>query len=742
MAEYNNLPGVFARKKDGNLAVQTIIPGNTTLIFGTAPNGPFNQFYFVSDTAVAERIFDPTGSKEGDLLKGMYEALQGGAQYVALCRIGASGAKLDYLNGWTIETNDSYSDVGGDYRVYYNFVSSTGVHTLKIYSASSGELIWSNDGSVDSSAVKVSFSGTIYSSNITVGSDGTGVALNSASAEVGMAASVTLEAGVGSNGIPTSGFITGTPNDELPPRIDLPVTDLDLTVKPGMKITLGGTGGGAGDLTDYLVAYSDATNNQIYLSHKWNSTTSAWDAWAPLAKTGEGSWTGFAGASTTSTTVTIKSTFHKEVIGTSMSLTERYQALERAYREMETAKVDMVIPQGVYLDSPNIIVSNGTSVSTPSVSDFLGKAYKFEHNGEIFFYWAMNSSDISANDATKVPTPYEVGISDPVVAKKLLLGKWSYADMVSATASPAESLALYEVNFAHQVAEYLHRLSVNDNEASATIGVVPPSYTNKASLNNWLGSLPTYNAAGAITASGTGILGNKIRVGALSVSRGLFHTSNGLYGGTVALDAENQAIDIGRYVDLVATPVRVINSFDNSSSGYVTSGAGVYGGLIMSLSLREAPTRKKFGNSVRPAFSLHKDQLNSVVGVGYVAFDTDSTSTLYVVDAPTGALPTSDWKRRMTCRQAARVIEILRDIADPYLGSITSGVIRNALEENGNVALQKLADPVFGLGIDRRSSWTVRATREQELAGEAIAQLSLVVPGELRRIIMYINLSK
>lgn len=104
--------------------------------------------------------------------------------------------------------------------------------------------------------------------------------------------------------------------------------------------------------------------------------------------------------------------------GTSMSLVERYAALEEAYQFLDYRDGDMIIPCGTYLDSPNIAerddgshheAGTGAAVYTPDYSagvpadtdadnNVLGWLWQYLYRGKVYTYFC--DGDIFADNAT------------------------------------------------------------------------------------------------------------------------------------------------------------------------------------------------------------------------------------------------------------------------------------------------------------------------------------------------------
>lgn len=777
MVEFRNLPGVVVHKEDGNLTVLESVPGNITLIIGTAPDGPVDQIYVVRDTSTAEAIYDPNSTKEGTLLRGIYEALQSGAPYVAGYRMGAAPAVLDFLNGYTIHTRNASETVADNYKIYYDY--SSGEHTLKIYNKA-GELEYDSTTGLDLGNLVVYFNERLCAEDATVTVGTTTVPVVMSEVEKAIKPAITLGAGISSLGFVVDGKVIKT--------------TAACGLKAGQIVKVANA---ATTVTGfYMISYVDektASNSYatIYISHKlvndvWvefagfvaasvaSSPAIVAASGGPFATTEDFPETGAINTIYTATTTGLKyiwnpngepaqyeetglevadagsattiQLFAKCVpanTGLNMTYMEKYEALARAYWQLEAAVLDTVVPMGVYADAPNLVPNLVTfnsagevnNLTLPGVSDFLGQVYPFEHNGELFFIWKTNDST-----GRITPTPYSVGL-DGVHAQKLISGNFVIDTVLSETANPDADIAFGEANFAHQLAEYCYGLSVNENEASGVISMMPPTNFSKPAVTRWMGSLPTYDPVdGDITVSGTGVLGWRPRVGTTMVSPGFFHTSNGLIDGTVVVDHNNNLVDIGRHISIIAMPLVIRSGYTSTTSGYVAAASTIYAGLDMSLDVKEAPTAKRIRARVSLPFLLKKTYLNDLTGAGYVVFGTTVDGSVKVIDAPTAALPTSDYTRRLTVKLSSAVVEIIRALAEPFIGGIINGEIRNALEEQSNAALKRLQEP--DLGYITAGVASVRATRDMEIKGEAIMRLSLYLPGEFRKLTIYMNLAK
>jgi hypothetical protein len=155
---FENLPGIFGTKLDGNLTVVPVNNNPITLVIGTATKGDSETLYRVDRTSDAVRTF----GKSGSLVRGMYEAALGGAINISLFRIGATSAVLTDVGssgGFTIETVAKDDSAGTDYKLYFDDATER----LRVYRASDDEVVWDNNPAYPTQAIdlgEVSVTGT------------------------------------------------------------------------------------------------------------------------------------------------------------------------------------------------------------------------------------------------------------------------------------------------------------------------------------------------------------------------------------------------------------------------------------------------------------------------------------------------------------------------------------------------------------------------------------------------------
>lgn len=416
--------------------------------------------------------------------------------------------------------------------------------------------------------------------------------------------------------------------------------------------------------------------------------------------------------------------------GTSPSRMKMYENLFMGYKLLENEKFDFVVPMDVYLDDANA-ADGDTYAASPgteypamnSADDILLYFYAEEYEGDWYFWWRENKT-------TGNPDIYPTGY---------------------ATTSPSgvdlATTAFNEVNFGYQLANFCYQTSRNFVECHGVIGVKPPLSTSLKDVSNWVGKLPTYtvNEAGdsiisGIGHNGSGLLGNKFMAGKYgfraSVAYGGFiATDEEFLDGTEQTDRGGELIDIGQYLSVCAAWVGLFNRFDTSGLGYITTLAPTYAGFASVRDPKSAPTNKKIGN-VRLPFRLNNQKINDLTGLRYVTCQEKPKGTV-VVDAPTAARPTSDYRRLTTVRIVKLIMDDIRNVCDPFVGNVGGSIQLAALD---TAIRSKLRDRAKD-GYLERSDFSITQTLAEKVNGDCTIELMLVTVFELRRITVVMSLN-
>lgn len=620
---FESLPGIIHELQDGGLQIAEINDAPAVLVLGTATKGVAERKVSVVRANESQNQF----GTQGTLVRGMYEALAGGAQNVKLMRVGAKSASVfgigtddQSLNPTVLETLIKDDSAGELYFVKYVSPGSIGGGAefghLKIKNINGVVVFDSNPGGEQIETGEVFFSGEL-----------------------------------------TGGDDIGDPNDA----------------------------------EDY-VKMSDLAGDYDFIAGK---------------------------------------------DGAFISKMELYQALDAAYQSLESDEIDVVIPRGVFLDDKNIadgdvvILSSDSSIPAGqkypvagSAGDALGKLYKEEFEGQTYYFWNTNAS-----------TPGVAGIYP-------LVGAASATTKIDGSALSASDFK--EVNFAYQLANFCFSISVNDNEATGVIGTKNPKSFSAKDVSSWIGKEPVKDASGQIIINGSGLLGNKFMVGSTERDRGFIATFSGNLpiganfqaNADVIKDRNGALVDIGKYISVCAMPLTFFNSTDLTGAGYQSTMASMYGGFYSSLPSNSSPTNKTI-SGVRAPFRISKTKLNSLAKAHYVSVK-QKEETLKISDAPTAARPESDFVRLTTVRIVSEAVNVVRTVAEPYIGEPNTAAARVALETGIVRELARLQE----LGFVQRFEAKVTATVAQQIQGDATVELVIVPAFELRKITIITSLAK
>jgi hypothetical protein len=179
---FENLPGIFGEKTDGNLAILPVNTNPKVCILGTAAQGDSETFHSIVQISTSASAFGSLGT----LIRGMYEASIGGAKNLRLMRIGATAATLADIGesgGLTIETVDQDLTVGIAFTLF--FEAST--NRLRVWRVSDDTLVYDNNPAYpldDVDTGKVNVSGSISGTPTTdIGTLATPITLAAADGE-------------------------------------------------------------------------------------------------------------------------------------------------------------------------------------------------------------------------------------------------------------------------------------------------------------------------------------------------------------------------------------------------------------------------------------------------------------------------------------------------------------------------------------------------------------------------------
>lgn len=219
--------------------------------------------------------------------------------------------------------------------------------------------------------------------------------------------------------------------------------------------------------------------------------------------------------------------------------------------------------------------------------------------------------------------------------------------------------------------------------------------------------------------------------------------------GTIA-DAEKDAngwpVDQGAYISVVAGMLKHSNmaaTLRFPEQGYYNgNGAAFYAGMVSQLRSEVSPTNKDLaGLGVARRFSL--SQVNGLIGSRYVVPRISGGNRLVVADAMTAAWNSdqyhrSDFVRLTSVRIVHEVGDIIRAKCDPFIGQPNNPVVAASIQSKLDGMIADLVERGALLG----GTAVYSQTPDQRALNEATVEVSLTVPGEVRRINASIGLAK
>lgn len=189
----------------------------------------------------------------------------------------------------------------------------------------------------------------------------------------------------------------------------------------------------------------------------------------------------------------------------------------------------------------------------------------------------------------------------------------------------------------------------------------------------------------------------------------------------------------GSYLTVVGTEIKPLGYEDSYSWGW-SNGAAMYGGFTCQLDSWSAPTMKRIFNVAAIRYVPTRTQQLSLITKGIVPVALNFKREAVWVDALTFANDRSQYTRLTTVRIVHDAVQVVRDVAQNYIGEAATLEIRNALETsitNGLMGMQKL-------GALLSSDFTVTYFPRES---KAVIDLVLTPAFELRNIEVQVSIN-
>jgi hypothetical protein len=219
---------------------------------------------------------------------------------------------------------------------------------------------------------------------------------------------------------------------------------------------------------------------------------------------------------------------------------------------------------------------------------------------------------------------------------------------------------------------------------------------------------------------------------------------------TAAVDGRNVRVDAGAYLSVFSAPVKVATTQTSalasalgasiSTAFQTTAGAAAYGGAILRLAPQSATTNK-FIEGLVPLKQLSATQVNVLTGLRLVSMYTRSKGFV-VASGVTGAFNVnrylrSDFVRLTTVRIVHTTVDLIRAVAEKYLGEPNNAPQMNALSAEIDQVLLSMKSA----GALNQYDFTVSSTPEQRVLGQCDVNLTLVPAFEITQINLTVSLA-
>lgn len=313
-----------------------------------------------------------------------------------------------------------------------------------------------------------------------------------------------------------------------------------------------------------------------------------------------------------------------------------------------------------------------------------------------------------------------------------------------------------EVNFAHQLATFLDRASVNWKPMLGAISTKAPTAYDRATVASWVGTLPTYTTISDVSAvaagnNGSGLLGIKFLAGASSyrdnmvpdgastdgykgggfiMTKGTSLPNSGAYPYGIldsdeALDAGGKPVDIGKYLFISYEHPVLQNSF-NGGSVYRGTFEAMLVGKLVTLPPNQEPIGVANGRISRMSRAprIHASQLSDLAGLRMCGTRNEDGVGDIIVNCRTAAHPDSDYTRVSTIRSVAKILVGIKEISKDYVGRPYDQEHLASLKSD----LENYLVSQRGQGFHRGADIKLSYTRSQQILGRLTIKLRMVPP--------------
>lgn len=192
--------------------------------------------------------------------------------------------------------------------------------------------------------------------------------------------------------------------------------------------------------------------------------------------------------------------------------------------------------------------------------------------------------------------------------------------------------------------------------------------------------------------------------------------------------------DIGKFISIV---VAESIFYDGNLGMYSDKSAAAYAGLIASLPPHSATTNKVIPNVRGLRYNLHPSQLDVLTEARYVTFRNRSGRGTVVTDGITCARPLSDFQRLSTLRIANSVVNVVRQVTEPFIGEAMEESRLDAINTAIESGLRSLKD---GKAVQDYRFVVYFASLQDRVSGILTIEIDIVPAFEVRKVRLKLTL--
>lgn len=778
---YETIPGVKATYLDGAFKIPRGTAQPRILAIGPAKTGTTNEFFNVTNVALAE---DEFGS-DTEVLKFVHEAVAQGADNLAIIR---SGGKQ---GSWVFTDSDSATlTIVPEYRDddilgrYILFVENDGSKNRYIvYDAKDETYVYDSDEILilDEGIVSVVDTGidlfTLFDRTDIPAASALDTVVIGDFVVVGTATAASVVASEGTDGqtvsraeryaaLSTTYHLLDYRDGDMVVPADVYMDDAN--VADDATHTYAGTGAADAEKYGYFwKGVPEATSAEDALGFVWQYRHKG-HVYTYMSDVSDY----FAGVAATPVAAAV--TVNTDLVLTAQKVGKGGNAVTIELDSSGAAGPTVTVTE-TDLGIAILVVDDGAEFTDEAVIQInLALAAKTLRSGVLASTLVVASGGGAGTAIVTVPATNLAGGTGGAVLTHADLTGDVIPSAVTALFAAGSDSELREDNFGHQLATFCHVASTNWSQLIGGISYkAPPAGFGRGAVASWIGELPQLTDDGtekSITApsdNGDGVLGHKLIVGKSATGDGYRaaklkngNTTDGYaWGGFILTqgaglpngkdwpygindadertDSGGKPVDIGKHL-FVSYDWPILSNGYNGGTSYRGPVPATFFGKVATMKENEEPIG--INGQVRKIQSptrVHSTQVNDLALARVIGIRRDTSSALIFTTAKNVAHPDSDYTRLSTIRCVNRVLSGIRGLARPYIGK--------AFNAQNLASLQAAIDGYLvaeqSAGIHQGATSRISYTREDRIMGRLTIKLRMVPPFSIESITVETSLA-